>query len=275
MAAQQQAAAALQKKSLNSAYVCARQCVRDRCCCCCFRRMLHFIILLTFYIRILLHIQKRNETTTEWTFCIFRLSFILAMAMALGPCVGVAATQRCCCLCCTHIHTHTHEYELLEHHFVLYFGCRFSLCLFFRPIALLLFGRFHTNTCTHAYLFCFCSLRRRRPLSFHSLFAVSGSVPAAAARRVVVASAAVRSLPLALLFSHWFEPRLGIPSCCCCLPAYSALVVVLSPSALPAAPYLVVVVMLPSMGVVCLILRAQIKFESLNRSAAAQQQQHL
>lgn len=55
-----------------------------------------------------------------------------------------------------------------------------------------------------------------------------------------------------------------------CLPA---LVVVLSPSALPAAPSFVVVVLLPSMGVVCLILRAQIKSESLNRSAAAQQQQ--
>lgn len=113
----------------------------------------------------------------------------------------------------------------------------------------------HIHTCIFV-LFCSCSLRRR-PLSLHSLFAIPGPA-AAAARRVVVASTTVRSLPLALVLSQWFEPRFRMPNCCCCCccSAYSSAatvaVVVISPSGMPAAPSLVVVVVFAAFHGCCL-----------------------
>lgn len=125
------------------------------------------------------------------------------MAMALGLCVGVAATKRRSDVVASAAHTYTPIHMNMSYLSIILFcisDAVFRFAFFFGQLLCFFLGDF---TQTHAHMHI-CSVSAACAAAAHSLFAVPGSAAAAtaAARRVVVASAAVRSLPLALLLSH-------------------------------------------------------------------------
>lgn len=139
----------------------------------------------------------------------------------------------------------------------------FRFAFFFGQLLCFFLGDF---TQTHAHMHI-CSVSAACAAAAHSLSTLSSL---SQALFLLLLPDVSLSLLLRFVLSHLLSCSLTDLSLG--LAYQAAVVVVLSPSALPAAPSLVVFVLLTSMGVVCLILRAQIKFESLNRSAAAQQQ---
>lgn len=276
MAAQQQAAAALQKKNVE---FCIRVCASV-----CAWSLLLLLLLLSYasfyYFVDFLYSNSSSHTETKRNddgMNILHLSIVVYIGNGDG--VGALrrrrsdeATQRCCCLCCTHTHTPIHMNMSY-----------LSIILFCISDAVFRFAFFSANcfasfwAISHKHMHTCISVLFLQPAPPPTLFPLSLRCPrlcccccqTCRCRFCCGSFSPTCSLALSLIWaSAWYAKLLLFPACffcsCCCSFSF----------ALPAAPSLLVVaVLLPFMGVVCLILRAQIKSESLNRSAAAQQQQ--